>query len=541
MDSPSPRMTIAALFIFTVSAAAQQESRRMNTQAANPVQLKRGGVVLSMDFDTAADRARWSEAPCARWERVADHGTCLAVNVAPADADAGNMIKMPLPVAAARNCKLRFQCLAKAEGVTKPSHTYNGVKFMFHGVSPTTGPFWHNENGAFGTLDWRELQFTTSVPDDVTDAWLLLGLQDSSGKVWFDRIRITVLAAQPKRPAPDPNAPPPFRGHSLPRLRGVMSPNSFRDEDFRVLGQDWNANLIRWQMTTRWAADYKHAQDYDLTLYDQWLDNELNDLDKVLKACSKYGILAVIDLHSPPGGRRPNRDLVMLHERPYLEKFIKVWERIARRYKGNTAVWGYDLVNEPVLTGPQPDGMPDYLSAQVLSARAIRAIDPDRPIIFEVDHWDGAEGFKYLEPVDVPNVVYQVHMYHPGQFTHQGVHGNRTGIAYPGVIGGQQCDKDTLRKHLAPVREFQLAYNAHIYCGEFSAIRWAPGDSACQYLRDCINLFEEYGWDWSYHAFREWDGWSVEHGSDPKDHERTAEPTDRKRLLLDWFARNRKP
>jgi endoglucanase len=91
------------------------------------------------------------------------------------------------------------------------------------------------------------------------------------------------------------------------------------------------------------------------------------------------------------------------------------------------------------------------------------------------------------------------------------------------------------------VREFQLAYNVHIYAGEFSAIRWAPGDSAHQYLKAAIELFEEYGWDWSYHAYREWDGWSVEHGSDPSDHTPSSLPTDRKKLLLEWFGRNEKP
>lgn len=40
---------------------------------------------------------------------------------------------------------------------------------------------------------------------------------------------------------------------------------------------------------------------------------------------------------------------------------------------------------------------------------------------------------------------------------------------------------------------------------------------ADRYLADVIDLFEEYGWDWSYHAFREWAGWSVEHTwTDPK-------------------------
>ncbi len=102
-------------------------------------------------------------------------------------------------------------------------------------------------------------------------------------------------------------------------------------------------------------------------------------------------------------------------------------------------------------------------------------------------------------------------------------------------------DKESLRKRLEPVRQFQLAYNAHIYVGEFSAIRWAPG--AAQYLDDCISIFEEYGWDWTYHAFREWQGWSVEvDDSQPRDdrynHPRAAQPTDRFLVLEKWFKKN---
>ena len=94
---------------------------------------------------------------------------------------------------------------------------------------------------------------------------------------------------------------------------------------------------------------------------------------------------------------------------------------------------------------------------------------------------------------------------------------------------------------LAPVVEFQRAYGVRIYIGEFSAIRWAPDDSALRYLEDLIAIFEEHGWDWSYHAFREWSGWSVEHGSDRVDNAPAATPTGRQRLLQRWFALNQKP
>jgi hypothetical protein len=39
---------------------------------------------------------------------------------------------------------------------------------------------------------------------------------------------------------------------------------------------------------------------------------------------------------------------------------------------------------------------------------------------------------------------------------------------------------------------------------------WAT--RAADYLRDCIVVFEEYGWGWTFRSYRERDGWIPEHG-----------------------------
>ena len=111
-------------------------------------------------------------------------------------------------------------------------------------------------------------------------------------------------------------------------------------------------------------------------------------------------------------------------------------------------------------------------------------------------------------------------------------------MAYPGMIAGKLWDEAALRRVLEPVRNWQRDCGVQIYIGEFSAIRWAPDNSAYRYLKDCINLFEEFGWDWSYHAFREWNGWSVEHGPDKEDAAPSKTPTDREKLLRDWYGKN---
>lgn len=85
------------------------------------------------------------------------------------------------------------------------------------------------------------------------------------------------------------------------------------------------------------------------------------------------------------------------------------------------------------------------------------------------------------------------------------------------------------------MRAFERKHDAKIYVGEFSAIAWAEG--ADRYLRDCISVFEEYGWDWSYHAFREFQGWSVEHEGPDAQHLVPSCDNPRKRALLSGFSR----
>ncbi len=496
-----------------------------------------GDVLFRTDFDTPEARAAWAPAPFASWQEGYQGTTGLRITVPVDQADGAPMIRLPLDLKRYRGCRLLFECMAKANQVSQPAEVWNGVKFMLHHPSPTEGPQWHHPSGLFGTWDWRQLSFVASIALDADAGEIRLGLQDASGSVWFDSLSVTVFkGVPPQRPQPPANPGPVFRGHDLPRLRGVMSPNTFRDEDLRVLGREWNANVIRWQITRNWG---RAGTDRDLAEYDRWFEGKLSELDQALEGAHRYGIKVVIDLHSPPGGRYENHDLAIFNEISYQDHYVALWEKIARRYQGNPAVWGYDLINEPVQNRPSPPGVADYLGTQVRAATAIRAIDAQVPIFIAAAEWDSAAGFRELEPVGLSNVIYQVHMYVPGEFTHQGVGNDRTGIAYPGRIGGVDWNKDRLRRELQPARDFQLAYNVHIYVGEFSAIRWAPG--AVDYLRDCIELFEEYGWDWTYHAYREWDGWSVEHGNNPRDHAPSAEPTDRQQLLLSWFARNEKP
>jgi endoglucanase len=328
------------------------------------------------------------------------------------------------------------------------------------------------------------------------------------------------------------------KGHDLPRLRGAMVYPKIDEAGLQVLGQQWNANLIRWGLFRTAPVD----NPLDLVAYQQWLQSELKRLDAALPLCEKYGLLVVVDLHSPPGGHLniagyAGSDHGLFTDAACQRKFVEVWQEMARKYKGVKAIWAYDLANEPV-EPPAAERLAGWQDLAERAARAIRAIDPQRTIIVEPAQGNVPEAFKELRPLTVSNVVYSPHMYLPFEFTHQGVFGRPTGYRYPGDIGGKMWGKAELEAALQPAIDFQRKYGVRMYVGEFSAIRWAPDGSACRYLKDLIDIFEAHGWDWTYHSFREWDGWSAEHGSDRNDHQRSRTPTDREQLLRAWFAKN---
>ncbi len=448
------------------------------------------------------------------------------------------LLTVPLDVELVRGTKLSLTAQLRGVGVDAfnsevPLRSYEGLKLQLFVNSPSEGPRHFDTLNLHGTFPWRETGRIVAVPEDAEHVELALGLEKSTGEGFFSDVRVRVAQARVIHPNPRTLI------KSETRFRGVMSPHTLSKADFDDLIH-WNVNLIRWQMWRR---------NDEIKPFDQWLETKLDDLAETLEAAQRRGIKVIIDLHSPPGGRLPDGTMRMFLERGYQEEFIRVWQLIATRFKDHPAVWGYDLINEPVQTLPSPPGVKNWLDLQVEAGKAVREIDPTTPIIIETDEWCSPESFRWLQPVDLPNVIYQAHMYWPGKYTHQGVETdqgiakdklNGDSMAYPGTFLGKPFDKEALRKHLEPVRKFQLAYDTPIFIGEFSAIRWAPG--ADRYLEDCIAIFEEYGWDWTYHAFREWPGWSVEHADLPRDrnkHPKAESRTTREQVLRKWLSKNK--
>ena len=495
-----------------------------------------GEVIFQADFDAPDALNAWQTAPkeAVRIVPGRQGGHALEVEV-PLNHAGPAFARMALPVEKFAGSLLKCEAMVNADGVGTPPQAWNGVKVMLHFGRPG-GDLWLQRDNIYGTFDWKLLHRKVEVPADITSAELLLGLESVSGRAKFDDVKITLLRGPRVRPSTPPIGPV-YTGHDAPRLRGVMVSTRIKEADLEVLGKEWGANHIRWQLT--WDGfPHSPADNGDLASYDEWLAGALKHMDELLPLCEKFGIKVLIDLHTLPGGRSPQNECRLFQEKRFQDNFLGWWEKIAARYRGNKTIWGYDLANEPIEGDVAKDCM-DWQELATAAARTVRKSDPDHAIIVEPAPGGGVDALANLEPLPVPGVVYSVHMYSPHQFTHQGVYGTPVGVRYPGIIAGNHWDKETLRHALQPALEWQQDHGVQLYIGEFSAIRWAPDESAYRYLKDCIDIFEDNRWDWAYHAFREWNGWSVEHGPDPSDSAPSKTQTSREKLLRSWFEKTK--
>lgn len=294
-----------------------------------------------------------------------------------------------------------------------------------------------------------------------------------------------------------------------PSHRGVMSPQrNFTAADADTLKNIWKANVMRWQIM---SPDSLPATVAD---YDSWLNREIGELDNAFAWCEPLGLKLLIDLHYTPLGFQNGTGTMIFYNQAANDKIVSVWQTLASRYKDRSGLYGYDLMNEPQEITTPLSGC-DFKTTVNKIGNAIRAIDRKTPIFVAAEKGDNPFGFVSLTPVPFTNVVYEVHMYEPHAYTLQRIpnSGDTTAYTYPGMVGTTMYDKTQLTTALDAVHTFQTNYSARIHVGEFSVVRWADG--AATWLRDCMDIFEGYGWSWTYHAYKESDYFDLQYDNQP--------------------------
>jgi hypothetical protein len=140
-------------------------------------------------------------------------------------------------------------------------------------------------------------------------------------------------------------------------------------------------------------------------------------IDRCIEWCRTHRLWLLLDLHGAPGGQTgtniddsPRGDPeLFINPARYRDRTIDIWRRLATRYRYETVVMGYDLLNEP-LPNEWQHRYPAELVALYRDLTAeIRAIDPDHLIMYEGSHW--ATNWSIFTEVWDQNSVLQFHRY----------------------------------------------------------------------------------------------------------------------------------
>lgn len=234
-------------------------------------------------------------------------------------------------------------------------------------------------------------------------------------------------------------------------------------------------------------------------------------LDSMVAECKKDNIIAIVHLRWIPdrnGGFYDQTSSAYWNNPTAIDDTIQRVTQLAAHLHGYGSQYvAYDINSEPTeRTSHGAVQPPGWVSIQKRIVEAIRSQDPEAWVVVKPGPWGGVPGYKNgFQPLPYPRLVYSVHMYAPPRYTHQGVRNSGVGVSYPGKFRGHAFNKSALEAYLAPVEAFQRENNVPMWVGEFSAVRWAPGSE--QYLTDLVNIFDSYGWGWSYFSFGGWNGW----------------------------------
>jgi hypothetical protein len=133
-------------------------------------------------------------------------------------------------------------------------------------------------------------------------------------------------------------------------------------------------------------------------------------LDRVIELCAKRHIYTILDMHATPGGQNPDwhsdnatKHAAFWDHKDHQDRTIWLWEEIAKRYKSNAWVAGYNPLNEPC--DSEHVRLPAFYDR---IERAIRKVDSDH--ILWLDGNTFAMEWRGFDKV-LPNCVYALHDY----------------------------------------------------------------------------------------------------------------------------------
>jgi endoglucanase len=139
-------------------------------------------------------------------------------------------------------------------------------------------------------------------------------------------------------------------------------------------------------------------------------------LDRVVGWSKEENLYVILDMHAAPGGQTGDNiddswGYPFLFESPESQELtVRIWQKLAYRYRNERTVLGYDLLNEPIATHFNPDYFnPKLEPLYKRIVAAIRAVDANHVIFLGGAQWNN--NFKVFGPPFDSKLAYTFHKY----------------------------------------------------------------------------------------------------------------------------------
>lgn len=256
----------------------------------------------------------------------------------------------------------------------------------------------------------------------------------------------------------------------------------FITEDDFIFLKDLGVNVLRLPF------NYRHFED------DQapgiYREEGFKHLDRVLELCRKYQIYAILDMHTAPGGQNPDSHsssetgvAMFWEDAASRERLTNLWGFMAARYRGESIIAGYDLINEPCFVSDIA-AFNDFFEKTI---RKIREVDNNHIVFLEGDDW--AKDFSPFRSLGGHQQAISFHFY-PGQ--------------HVCLCANSEQRKAEMEQKISYFTELREKTGMPLWVGEtggrFPKDKKAEG---LNLIKDCLDLFEKHDISWTIWTYKD--------------------------------------
>ncbi len=210
-------------------------------------------------------------------------------------------------------------------------------------------------------------------------------------------------------------------GNDVYGNRTSVPTNHHTEDTYRTLAE-MGFNSVRFYLNYGLFEDDSAPYEYKEQGFD-WIEQNV-------QWAKKHGIGIIFNMHYPQGGyQSQGKGDALWNGRSNQDRLSALWCEIASRYCNEPAVWGYGLINEPVVTwkGSKAATIEFYRSVMQRLTDDLRKVTNQAVFVEKICAADMGEDADWsafsldeaMVLLEGENIVYEFHSYNPHSFTHQ--------------------------------------------------------------------------------------------------------------------------